>query len=501
MHSSFNDYELSISCSETKNKTTNSNNSQGNSPHSDKCTHTLNTLLENVKISDSKSGINQNLAKALDEIDSIITIFKENYQNRINKIKDHFSHLSNQIQLDSKNSNIALIEILGELQIYEMRCLTNINTNPIQVNNVQQLFSNKSKLLKIWKNFLHSEITHPEVKLEIYNSALTTKQLLLNSAKFFNSLLFLGQLPVYEYDKVTNKKQLKYNEFTYIDILNTDRLNINYKPGKIVYNSLAFTPNYQILKTMWMSLIHVDRIVICLQVFNQLTCLNEIIIKYFDNNGHLINENLEHENCEVLSMITSEKFIIIAIEYFDKNHNFGKKYSIKLFDLNLNLSNLISIDYKPVLVYRTFCQIYIVTNKAPFIHVFDLSLEEKNSFGQDLDSSEPFYMPNVTQIYVRNEKLYVRDYENIFIKVLDLNKGNLIKIININLLDCLLHIDSIGRIIVINQDSKILYIFDESSKILFEYDLTFIQNITSFCITDNGHLLINDAQNKDLHVI
>ena len=199
-------------------------------------------------------------------------------------------------------------------------------------------------------------------------------------------------------------------------------------------------------------------------------------------------------------MITSEKYIIFAIEYFDKNQNFGKNYALKLFDLNLCLSNSKSLDYKPVIVYQTFCQIYIVTNKAPLIHVLDWNLEETSKFGQDIDSTEPFYMPNVSQVFVRNEILYVRDIENIFIKVLDLNKGNLIKLININLIDCLLHIDSIGRIIVINQDSKILYIFDESSKIQFEFDLTFIQTISSFCITDNGHLLINDSLLKILFI-
>jgi hypothetical protein len=372
---------------------------------------------------EQENKISGKLVNLISEIEIIIKSFENELIIIDEKISDHCNELrdliqedeqleSRYLQIEKTIDDVLILEkdnLLDYINVYEEKCLENLKTLPEQMVEVKEIFANVEEKLNFWKAFVIKIDLTPRERYSLYNSALTTKQLLLNSAKFFNSLLFLGQLPVYEYDKVTNKKQLKYNEFTYIDILNTDRLNINYKPGKIVYNSLAFTPNYQILKTMWMSLIHVDRIVICLQVFNQLTCLNEIIIKYFDNNGHLINENLEHKNCEVLSMITSEKFIIIAMEYFDKNHNFGKKYSIKLFDLNLNLSNLISIDYKPVLVYRTFCQIYIVTNKAPFIHVFDLSLEEKNSFGQDLDSSEPFYIPNVTQIYVRNEKLYVRD--------------------------------------------------------------------------------------------
>ena len=490
-----------------------SNKDENNCKNCSNDNQNYDSLLIQVQVTKTENGendINNKIVNAFDEIEIIIQAFESAFTKRHEKVIDHFNELRNQIledtSLEAENQKnegepTQKEHIIVQVANYERKCLNNLNSMPLQIGEIKNIFSKISKRLALWINFVHyTEMLDEERKI-LYDSAMSAKHMLLNSVKFFNSLLFLGQLPVYEKDEFTSRKKLKYKEFTYMDILNRDRLNANYKPGKIVYNSLAFTPKYLILKTMWMSLIHVDKIVISLQVFNELTGLNEIVMKYFDNNGQLINENVEHKNCQVLSMITSEKYIVFSIEYFDSNANYGKMYSLKLFDLNLCLSKSVAINYKPVLVYQTYCQLYLVTNEAPFIRVIDWNLVENSVFGQEIDSNGPFYLPNIAQVYVRSEKLYVRDHENMLIKVLDLKKGNLIKSIKINLLDCLLHIDSIGRIIVINQDSKILYIFDESSRIQFEYDLTFIQNITSFCVIDNGHLLINDALNKILHVI
>ena len=201
---------------------------------------------------------------------------------------------------------------------------------------------------------------------------------------------------------------------------------------------------------------------------------------------------------ELIIMTTNQTSVVIASKY--KNGD-TVGYQLNLYNLDLHLQRSRLIAYKPVLIYCTDCFIYVLSETLPFVHVHEWNLNEKKSFGQDLNEDKPFYIPNLSQIFIRDEHLYVTDHENIDIKVFDLNEGNLIKKIVINLLDCLLHIDSIGKIIVINQDSKLLCIFNELAQILFEYDLTFIENITSFCITDNGYLLINDSSKKVLHII
>jgi hypothetical protein len=486
----------------------------------------INHLLLKIEPQNNNNNNNEdpngNLVNLMGEIDIIIKSFQNELDITHVKIQDHCTQLRDQIENDcrfatnnrgnnnedetaSSDSDSAdndlMVEkdrLLNHIDSYEHKCLNGLNSHPNQLVLIKDLFKNCCEKLEFWENFVAKMDLTDKERGDLYSSALAMKQMLLNSSKFFNSLLFSGQLLVYEADDnlELNVKKLKYIDFTYIDILNVDRLDANYKTGKIVYKNLAFTPVYQTLRTMWMSLLRIDKIIICLHVFNENKKTDEILIKFFDNNGQLINENLDNMNCEVVSMVTSEKYIVFAFEYFNTG-----KFALKLYDLDLRLVNAVALSYTPVQIHQTYCYIYVLSSTAPFVHVHDWNLEEKYAFGQDRDSNKAFFMQNVTQIYVRNEKLYVRDGENVCLKVFELNNGSLIKVINVNLVDCLLHIDSIGRIIVINQDSKILYIFDEFGKILFEYDLTYIQTITSFCITNNGHLLINDAENKALHIV
>ena len=321
--------------------------------------------------------------------------------------------------------------------------------------------------------------------------------MLLNSKKFYDSLFFLGQLLVYTSsvnEDGTCKKSLKLNEFSYSDILNIDRLTSSHKPSTIDYNQICRSLFNQSIETIWLSLFTNECLAICFQIRDENQESNKIIMKLMDNNGQLLKEKNNYNNCELVTMNTCNKYVVLAIRC-------NSIFQLHLNELLVNNIKTISLNYEPILIHCTECFIYVLSNKAPFIHVHDWSLVEYKTFGQDLDSSSTYFMSIVTQIFVRNEKLYARDQKNAYIKVFELHTGILLKIIDINLLDCLLHIDSIERIIVINQDSKILYIFDELANILFEYDLTFIHTISSFCVTYNGHLLLNDTESKILHVI
>jgi hypothetical protein len=424
--------------------------------------------------------------KLLDDNELLIQNFFKDLNNHEKKIRTHCQYLRHEIGQEKTC-------LLQEVELYEQKCLNSLENKSIQKDHVLSLYTNSVQKLSLWKDELNRPVIEDTCLKFIYESAKQLEHVLLNSKSFFDSLLFLGQLLVYL--PSPNGHVLKYNEFSYSDILNIERLNNSYQASTIDYNHICRNLYNQAFEGIWLSLFTNDCLAICFQIYDVSLAQNRILMKLMDNNGQLLKENNDYVNSEVVTMTTWNKYVVLAVR-----SNLTRKCQLNLNDFLVSNVKATMLDYEPMLIHCTECFIYVLSNKAPFVRVHDWNLEEKYAFGQDLDPFQGYYMPNVIQIYIRNEKLYVRDGENVFLKVFELNNGSLIKVINVNLVDCLLHIDSIERIIVINQDSKILYIFDEFGKISFEYDLTFIQTITSFCITYNGHLLINDAVGKVMYV-
>ena len=376
--------------------------------------------------------------------------------------------------------------------MYENKCLKNLDQYISQKDEVVYLFNIFNDKINSWfKELTTSEFIDENLDF-IFESSKIMEHVLLNGENFYESLIFLGQILMLDTDNETGQIMLKLNDFSYINILNIDRLKSSYRPKTIDYNYISRCLYNQSISSIWLSLFTTDCLAICFQIQDEKS--KNIVIKLMNNNGQQLKENVDYIKSELITMTTFKNLGVLAIR---RNSN----YYLYLNDSLVDEKNNCSIAYEPILIYCTECCIYILSEEAPFIRVFDWNLKEKNSFGQDLDSQKPYFMQKVIQIFIHNEKMYIRETDKNFIKLFNLKNGYLLNSINLNLLDCLLHIDSFGRIIVINQDSKILYIFDESSKILYEYDLTFIQTINSFCISYNGHLLINDAENKILLLV
>jgi hypothetical protein len=464
--------------------------------------------------------LDSNLKSIEKRIEKFFTELSLNFQEM--QIQEHCEMLRNEIisdcQIDSPNSNIEhKTKLLDEVSLYEKRCMENLRKpSSSQKNNVIKFFENSnSKLIKFIDLLKNNNGLNDKIVENILNVTIVLDNKLKNGATFFKSLLFRGKFLIYKekngdkrlkidadslYVIAPTAKELMYDEFTYIDILNIERL-LQKDMNKCIisYSALCLNINNQIIKGIWLAIFSSERLVFCFSIYNEATLKHEIHLKLMNRNGELTKESFDKDSdCELILMTTNQTSVIIALKY--KNDD-NVAYKLNIYNLDLNLKRSRLIAYKPLLIYCTDCFIYVLSETSPFIHCHEWNLNEKYSFGQDKNEDEPFYIPNLSQIFIRDEHLYVRDHENIDIKVFDLNEGYFIKKIEINLLDCLLHIDSIGNIIVINQDSKILCLFNELAQILFEYDLTFIENITSFCITDNGYLLINDSSRKVLHII
>jgi hypothetical protein len=427
--------------------------------------------------------LHNKLVKIISEIEYIIKNFQSELNNIDSKIKQHCQFLRNEITDDYQ---------LNHIENYEQKCLNSLSAQSAQRVFIQYLFNNSLLKVENWtKTVERVDITHKDENF-IYNSAIAMKKMLINCSKFYDSLIFHGELLVIEY----RINLLKYDGFSFVDILNIDRLlSSSNRPSKIEYKNLVFNASFQILKSFCLSMIRLDAIIITLHVYNEISKNYEIILKSIDNDGELMNENLDNINCELVKMITCDKFVLIAVKLL----NVYDGFYLKLYDFDFNLIRSVLIGFEPVSIYRSDCFIYVLSNKAPFIHVYNWYLEEIYSFGQDKQPSEAFYMPNVVQIFVRDEKVFVRDME--CIKVLGLRSGEMLGLINVYMVDCLLHIDSIGRIIVIDQNNKISYVYDEDGNVLFDYDLGYIGTISSFSIIYNGHLMISDDENKVLYVV
>ena len=476
--------------------------------------------LKPVKVyrGDLLEKLDAKLKSIKNKIDKFFKYLSINSQE--NQIREHCNSLHRDIENchSSNECDDLKDQLLNEVHLYEAKCIENLKKHSLQKEYIIKCFESANiKLGESYNLLSNQESLNEQIVENLLNSSIILDNKLQNSAIFFESLLFTGKYLVYK-DKIMEKKlktdaytssyyvssfkELKYEEFTYIDILNIDRLTENHSTSKsiIKYRDLCLNKNNQTIKGIWLALFTNRRLVINFSIQNQITNQYEMIFKLMNSNGELLKEKCDCSNCELIIMTTSQTSVIVALRWTNDNETVVN-YKLVSYDLDLNLRHSRFIDYKPMSIHCTDCFIYVLSDIEPFVHVHDWNLKVKFAFGQDTDANEPYFMPNLFQIYVREEQLYVRDQENVSIKVFDLSKGNLIKKIDINLVDCLLHIDSIERIIVINQDSKILYIFDDLGKISFEFDLTFIETITTFCIADNGHLLINDGGKKVLHII
>jgi hypothetical protein len=444
-----------------------------------------------------------------------INAFKSTKLKKIDDLISYCRFLRNQVNADYDLADVSQLkrtfcetcamtkiftkhELINTIDIYEHKCIQNLQVQSIQRDYVDEVFSQCEKKLVVYQLLLDKTNLTCEQLDQVHDSLRQMQNILENSEKFHDSLFYLGQLLVYKnmHDDQYSQcaaKQMKFEEFTYSNILNIERLNENFERSQLSYMQLCQL--VQTVKSIWLVLFAHERLAIGLHLYAEQTKTDMVCVKITDSNGTVMNEIKEISGSRMLSMTTSDTHILIAL------HNTQTSlYELKLFDLDLKTVHVMTADYEPVHMAIDTCYTYVLSTQSPFIHVYNELLEAKHEFGQDGCADQPFYMPNIIQFHVHNDAFYYRDVENTFIKVLSFSNGLPLKLIAVNLVDCLFHIDAIGRIIVVNQDNKILYLYNDDGQIVFEYDLTYVQNIDSFCISNNGHLLINDTVNKILHI-
>ena len=116
------------------------------------------------------------------------------------------------------------------------------------------------------------------------------------------------------------------------------------------------------------------------------------------------------------------------------------------------------------------------------------------------EAKTAFYFEDAKEIFIQNNKIYLRHSNDKLIKILDEQTGFLLKNIEINLDNCFLQVNKLSKIVVINRLKKKLIVFDEYGKLVCENELINIQNVSSFCITSENFYIINDFPSKMTYV-
>jgi hypothetical protein len=221
-------------------------------------------------------------------------------------------------------------------------------------------------------------------------------------------------------------------------------------------------------------------------------------ILVFNNSGQLENEMpLEHEINEKfkqLEYLVAYRDLIYCV-YIDND----LKYCLKIFDSKFQTIKDLKFNsiIKSLAISGT--RIYALFNILN-VNVYDLNFDKLDSFGQLVDENEPYYFEDAKEIFIQNNKIYLRHSNDKLIKILDEQTGFLLKNIEINLDNCFLQVNKLSKIVVINRLKKKLIVFDEYGKLVCENELINIQNVSSFCITSENFYIINDFPSKMTYV-
>jgi hypothetical protein len=338
-----------------------------------------------------------------------------------------------------------------------------------------------------------------ELLEEIFDSSQIIYDRLQNYRKYFRSFVYCGAAPVLRLNS-RNLYELKYEYYDCNDILDIQRLeNAQRSLSSIDYKGLLLNNcSRNIIQCVYMSLFTNENIAFCFYNYDVIASKYEIVVKLVNNQGLLVKEaSLPHSNSELIAMSTGNNFIIIAV----KGLTSPNQNELYLYDSDLNYcQSVANIDYLPRQITTSTSSIFLLRKKSPFVQTFNYDLQLQNEFGQDYDQQTPYYIPNVTQIIVKDEKLYVRDTDSSLLKIYSTKNGALLRSLNVNLKDCLFYVDTFLSLIAVNTRLKSLSIHNENGELLFTYDLSFVKTISSFCIASSGRLLISDKIHKLLFI-
>ncbi len=149
---------------------------------------------------------------------------------------------------------------------------------------------------------------------------------------------------------------------------------------------------YGKVKQTSMQLFYTDRTLLC-----------EAHVKNIGNyvTHHVFNKHL------VIAFRRSKKDLVVQL------------YEIK----GLHVIKTLPIDYEITRLLLSDELVYLISEKKPFINVYDLELNYKNSFGQITSPDKQFYIKD-DLITIQSEKMYLKSQEKV--SIIDINNGEVI---------------------------------------------------------------------------
>jgi hypothetical protein len=501
-------------------------------------------------------------------------------QSKLN-LQNLKSTLNNKLKIITVNASLLREKLkdkslVHKIDEYEIDCYKSFKHyfDPLANNNYYDEYFSKfhekiSRHLEFLQVFItKSELSDHKMKFAFklashINVSIKLNQNFLNSILFDKKILLLNNDEIdfkfyYDFDDVLNiPRRLLQN-----DDDNIKKQIIDYKNNSYFNNDFAKELKKEI-KNIWISIFQNNYLIIFLQIYNYLTNKMEINLKLTNSNGDLIKDVcLNDTSDDSLYLITLTN---TNLHHFDSNFVLVAVENISISATELHLLSVVDLklikkikleNYKPVFLSFSEMTILALSRQVPFIHQLNFFvddekslLEEYKAFGQNIDRANSFYMSNkIIQISSKfnDELLYVcfgsdkedeirfDDEEDInLIKIYSLSTKELIRKIKLPLYNCLVHIDSLLRIVVIDKTKRIMSVFTEilfddndilnyefehldnykldkafekneddvGLNLLYKCSLKHISgNISTFCIA-KGYVLINDSTNRIIYIL
>ena len=433
------------------------------------------------------------------EINQIDLNLKSLKESSTNVIKSKFQEIRDEIIARSELLAKSLYDYtdiaLNDIDIYESRLLNTIENS--------DSFEKKLKEIKkeIESKCFNSDLLSDNIKS--LNNQITSEIENVPKLNIIDEEKFQYELSSVELDRALVCKLKLFDEIKFEKIgnkISSFKTTINYKPNdtQTLYDYKNFV-----------SSLENEMIVIGLNLkikssakptsSNSTGFCYKLKIVIFDKNGQIFNElpvdNKINEKFKQLEHFVAYRDFIYCI-YIDSS----MQYCLRIF--NSKFETIKDMKFNSIIKSIAISDdsiIYILYNILS-VDLFDLNFEKLASFGQLIDESESFYLEASKEIFIQNDKIYVRLNNEKSIKILERGSGLLLKTIEVDLENSILQINKLSKIIVANRLTKKLSLYDENGKLICENELSNIQNISTFFITSENLFVINDFPNRVLYV-
>lgn len=247
--------------------------------------------------------------------------------------------------------------------------------------------------------------------------------------------------------------------------------------------------------------------VVCLRIINK----NGLIIKETQNDNH---------NKHLIAMSAYDRYSCLLIR-----DNFNVIY-LKIYDLNdLNMLKSIQLDHLAIALALNPSQfdVYVMKMHEPMFIKFNKELEQQPTQLSNIHDNT-VYVPILTTIYIRNEKLFIKNDQDLRLRIFAIETGLVEKVMNFyDLNNCIFSVDSSLKIIFLNINERKIKIYDFNSRgdnditpptatavvddanVELVFERTLLNSIDvragiSFCINEIGLIAIYDPFKKTVYL-